>query len=439
MGFPISYERKAMPMKQNIPFFTLVVTLLLVSAIALTGCMHAITTERNDSKPYDPEENPGSSLPGGSGAVENVPEAQLQLRQKFAPYLHEDGTTVTIFSEEQYATLLSVRENDRREPLTGEEILYLISDSISLYFSYDEIRLTNANRDGISPMLSAQSGAARIISPGYRHPGDFATCSDADRAYQGMLCDIYDIIYYRIYMHDAGFETVYHTGQGGEDMIFGNRFCGEYGQISSAVPQEVYQMLAVDGSVSGGVENEEKLCAEYKTMLEWKRLFDADKAIISFDDYPQLRSAVLYTSILTTDGQLTDCTFYMAGPKTDGARLVYPTAELENLRPLLGAAYQVSSEVDPIQPSFSLKYEDGSVVYSPGIALSVAWTGKFSEEDGVLKLDYGDYWYVFEREENGYRYRAEASNPLANCPALEDGVLFAYSINSAVFADSGDR
>lgn len=413
-------------MKQNISFFTIVIALLLVSAIALTGCMHALTTNRDDSKPYDPEGNPGTSLSGGNGGGMDVPETQLQLRQKFAPYLHEDGTAVTIFSEEQYAMLSSVRESDRREPLTGEEILFLISDSISLYFSYDEIRLTNANRDNISPLLSQQSGNARVICPGYRSADDFDTYSEAAQAYNTMLCDIYEIIYYRIYMHDAGFETVYHIFQSGDDIIFGNRFHGEYGQISSAVPQWVYQMLAADGSASGGVENEEKLCAEYETLLEWKRLFTSDVAIISFNDYPQLNSAVLYTDIRNTAGQTIDCTFYMVGPKTDAARQVYPTAELESMKPRQWADYHTSVETNALQPGFRLNYTTGTFALSAGIIFDAVWCGKYKEEGNMLTLYLDDYSYVFYRQEDGYAFDAENSNPAPIGMEVDDGCLFEF-------------
>lgn len=71
--------------------------------------------------------------------------------------------------------------------------------------------------------------------------------------------------------------------------------------------------------------------------------------------------------------------------------------------------------------------------------------GSFNEQDEAA---YADSAYVGKELlehvrnevcEKGYRYRAEESNPLTNCPVLEDGVVFAYSFDSVAFADSSDR
>ena len=318
-------------MKRNVKFFMTVTALLLLSAVILTGCMYAIAADNGATKPYDPEQRqetsdggvtqPGEKNPGNS-IGEDAPIAQTALQTKFNAYLHKDGKTVTIFSEEQYAELKSVRENDNRIPLTQEEILFLVNDSINLYFTYDEIILTNANRDHVIPLLTNQSGNARVIKTGYKGASAYDTYSEAETAYNKMLTDIYEIIYYRIYMHDAGFETVIHHDHSGQDLIFGRRY--DTSPISSSVPVGMYQMLAIDGATFSGIDNEEKLVGEYKTLLEWKRMYEAD-AIIDYEHYPYLNSAVLCTSILNTVRQPMEYKFYIAGPKDDPARQIYPT------------------------------------------------------------------------------------------------------------------
>ena len=40
-------------MKRNTKFFTIVMSLILLSAIILTGCMYAIAADNGGVKPYD--------------------------------------------------------------------------------------------------------------------------------------------------------------------------------------------------------------------------------------------------------------------------------------------------------------------------------------------------------------------------------------------------
>ena len=69
-----------------------------------------------------------------------------KLQQKFSVYQTEaerDGKrTLTLFTREQTERLLAVRENGERTPLSYDEILFLINDSIRLYERCDEIVLT---------------------------------------------------------------------------------------------------------------------------------------------------------------------------------------------------------------------------------------------------------------------------------------------------------
>lgn len=408
-------------MKRNMKFFTIVISLLLLSSIILTGCMYAIAADNGEMKPYDLNGKKENSDSSGGNIVEDAPLAQTALQTKFNAYLHKDGKTVTIFSEEQYAELKSVRENDNRIPLTQEEILFLVNDSINLYFTYDEIILPNANRDSVIPLSTNQSGNARVINPEYRGNNDYATYSEAETAYNKMLSDIYEIIYYRIYMHDAGFETVIHHDHNGQDLIFGRRY--DTSPISSSVPVGMYQMLAIDDATFSGIENEEKLCGEYKILLQWKKMWESD-AIIDYEHYPYLDSAVLCTSILNTVRRPREYKFYIAGPKDDSARQIYPTTELENMMPHREYIYQATSLDASLQPGFSLNYENGRVAMSQSKFTSFAMIGTFDERDGVLKMYFENNSYVFYKHEKGYVYSAENSKPASGGFDFADGLLF---------------
>lgn len=419
-------------MKRNVSFFALVLALILCSSLLLTGGMRAVTDDYGEEQPYSlngTDDTPKGDVPnGGDGViVEDAPIGQQPLMGKFSEYLHEEESTVTVFSEEQYEELKQVREDGNRTPLTYEEILYLIDDSINLYFTYDEIRLYNANADGILPLIlgfsAIQSSSSCIIKPYHGDYTDFALYTEAVARYEKMLKEIYAIIYYRIYMHDAGFEMVHHTYHSGKDNIFGNRYNGNLGMISSAVQMGRYQMLAIDGETFSGIDNEEKLCGEYKTLLEWKRMYEAD-AIIDYEHYPYLNSAVLCTSILNTVRRPMEYKFYIAGPKNDPAQQIYPTAELENMMPHREYIYQATSLDASLQPGFSLNYENGRVAMSQSKFTSFAMIGTFDEHDDVLKMYFENYSYVFYKHEKGYVYSAENSKPASGGFDFVDGLLF---------------
>lgn len=424
-------------MKRNAAFFTTVLFLLLASSLVLTGCMYAIVSDKGATKAYDISSQ--SELSVNHPIIEDAPVAQNEMQKKFGVYLHEeDENTVTLFSEEQYAELKATRENGKRTPLTYDEILFLVNDSISLYFKYDEIRLTNGNRDNITPLLSSQSGNARIISTVYKDLSASAAYSEAEQAYEKMLTDIYEIIYYRIYMHDAGFEAVLHVYHSDKDLIYGLRY--NTSPISSAVPVGSYQMLAIDGATFSGIDNEEKLVGEYKTLLEWKRMYEAD-AIIDYAHYPYLNSAVLCTSILNTVRQPMEYKFYIAGPKDDPAQQIYPTAELTAMKPRQEGIY-ISGNANDADwgPSFSLN-DEGRFSMTLSSYQSFALIGKYDEHDGVLKLypenvEYGmgHYSYVFHYEDGAWVYSRENSVPPEGAYDIADGLTFKLLDINAYYA-----
>ena len=133
-------------MKRNIKFFTIVISLLLLSSIILTGCMYAIAADNGEMKPYDlngQKENSDSS--GGNIVEGDAPLAQDSLQAKFeAMYeISEDGKTITVISEDYLNNYW--RSNYEKEvihSLTTEEVYFIIQDSIRIYEEYDEVVLT---------------------------------------------------------------------------------------------------------------------------------------------------------------------------------------------------------------------------------------------------------------------------------------------------------
>lgn len=132
-------------MKRNVKFFTIVISLLLLSSIILTGCMYAIAADNGEMKPYDLNGQKENSDCSGGNIVEDAPLPQQSLQAKFeAMYeISEDGKTITVISEDYLNNYW--RSNYEKEvihSLTTEEVYFIIQDSIRIYEEYDEVVLT---------------------------------------------------------------------------------------------------------------------------------------------------------------------------------------------------------------------------------------------------------------------------------------------------------
>lgn len=400
-------------MKQKIKFLSVVTTILLVSSLVLTYFMYVIASDQGETKPYDLN----LQNINYENIIENdAPLAQSELQKKFNTYLHKDGKSVTVFSEEQYVQLKDIRVKDERTALTYDEIMYLVNDSINLYFMYDEVRLYNACADRMIPtsLGCVQSSNDCVIYPYHGNYAEYEDYNDAQSVYGKVLEEIYSIIFYRIYMHDAGFETVHHTYHFGDEYIFGERYNAEDGMINSAVPIGHFQMLSIDDATFSGIKNEEKLVGEYKILLEWEDM--SMNAVIDYETCPPLNAPILATRIINTLRAPMEYKFYIVGPKEDNNLQIYPTSELEAMKPHRESLYVSVDTNSGKQPGFSLNYETALVVMGADTTMSFAMTGTFQYSDEVLKMyfDQGDdeYSYVFHKSQNGYVYIAKDSKPM---------------------------
>ncbi len=420
-------------MKEKLNFFTVVVSLLLISSIVLTGCILSITSDTGDTKPYDYTAK-GDDITDGDASpdineleqiVDNAPTSQFFMKKKFHSYLHEDGNKVTVCSQEQYGELQNVRRLSKRNPLTYEEILFLINDSINMYFSYDEISLSYANTDGILPssltFAMIQSTSACIINPYRGDYSEFENYYDAKNTYNRVIQEIYAIIYYRIYLHDSGFAKIYRCS---DDTILGQS------SYATADPEVIYQILAIDSSNEGGLENEEKLINEYEKIVQWEReqstnYIDPDKEL------PKLNSKVLATKTMNDERKPMEFTFVIYD--TDNTvQVVYPPSELENMTPRREIYYESITEFgNSNKPIFSLNREDKTFAMSASSLTSFALVGSFTEYDDVLKLypenagEASTYSYVFHKNGDKYVYIQKDSKSIALSGFVwPDGLVF---------------
>ena len=132
-------------MKRNVKFFTIVISLLLLSSIILTGCMYAIAADNGEMKPYDLNGQKENNDSLGGNIVEDAPLPQQSLQAKFeAMYeISEDGKTITVISQDYLSKYWqSNYEKEVIHSLTTEEVYFIIQDSIRIYEEYDEVVLT---------------------------------------------------------------------------------------------------------------------------------------------------------------------------------------------------------------------------------------------------------------------------------------------------------
>ncbi len=182
------------------------------------------------SRPVEPKKSQTADSIDSSFFEVGAPAAQKKLQQKFSVYQAEtecDGKRIlTLFTREQTEKLLALRENGRRNPLSYDEILFLINDSIRLYERCDEIVLTGASD---LPILREDR---KTGSPDHRIVCDHADLSAlsyeaALRRYQTKLQDIQTVIVYRVYLLDAGMIA---------GTIESGGFSGLYGWYSRFLP-----------------------------------------------------------------------------------------------------------------------------------------------------------------------------------------------------------
>lgn len=174
-------------MKQNIKFYTTVISLLLVSFAILTGSMFAVAFDNAEQKPYDLSRQQ-NTFEGDN------PLSQSTLQSKFNKMyeISEDNTTITVISQDYLNKYWqSNYEKAEIHSLSTEEVFYIIQDSIRIYHEYDKIILP-----GFSSLYSVKEIADRfpfvkeqeISSP------DIASYLDENK----LIRDIHTIILYRL-------------------------------------------------------------------------------------------------------------------------------------------------------------------------------------------------------------------------------------------------
>ncbi len=246
-------------MKSNKRITLIAVSLVLVSAMLLTGCMYALAADVGDEKPYTSNDLDTSFTPP---AIEDAPATQLSMQEKYSAYLHEseDGKSVTVFTASQLEELLSVREAGKRNPLSYDEVLFIINDSARIYSAYDRIVLdpSLASRLDINLYSLTDNGIITTCKP------------DSDYNYSKMVRDIYSIIIYRLYALDSGLTHMYFGSLWNhETMTAEHMFSYEGDGINDRenfFKTKNWFVLSLDGGTEIGAEYNRRLSEEYSAL-----------------------------------------------------------------------------------------------------------------------------------------------------------------------------
>ena len=147
-------------------------------------------SEGDTTTPTEPE-TPGDVTVSDT----DKPVSQEQLAAKFAEYTHvseENGKKiVTLYSAEQIAAINAKRSAGEQMPMSNEEVLYLINDTIKLFEGYDIVRVVD-----ISGTVHTFRGISFYSSDEYYNSFGVVTEQTVDS--YDLEGDVYKAMLYRI-------------------------------------------------------------------------------------------------------------------------------------------------------------------------------------------------------------------------------------------------
>lgn len=308
---------------KNSKIIIIAASLVLAAALALCGCMYLIGDVPDETRGYDPDE---MTLPS---VIEETPSAQSEMQKKFGAYGREEtgerGERIfRLFTEEQIEESLTLRKNSERRSLTYDEILFIINDSIRMYFEYDKIIITDfiCHTHDKTP-TSAIDYDMRLGNNRYRrcevytyeyidlipYHGDYSDKSsyaDALATYRKMIEDIQTIIFERLRIHDTVSDS----------------YC-LLSPLNDNDYTSLYGILLDGGNISDAEKYETVLNNTIKESLTSKELVAAE------DKYPLVRMVEKYDE----DSAKPQISIYYIAVGEESREKLYPTEQLEALHP----------------------------------------------------------------------------------------------------------
>ncbi len=181
---------------------SVVAFILALSSLILVVGMGVATRDGGETKSYEPDSMKYYDLQIGnvnSDIRNDAPSSQSELKKKFSAMMSvdEEAGTVTLITEDYLSSLWE--GNYRQEEihsLTTEEVLYIIQDTVNLYFNggYKKILLP-----GFNSCSSQLEVARRFPSVKEKEYSTFNELNkDNDERYTEEMKNVYEIILHRI-------------------------------------------------------------------------------------------------------------------------------------------------------------------------------------------------------------------------------------------------
>jgi hypothetical protein len=313
---------------KNKKIIIIAASLVLAAALALCGCMYLIGEPNEETQQYDSNDMSGPSV------VEETPTAQSEFQKKFGVF-GKEATGINgekmfyLFTKEQVDESLKMRKEGVRRSLTYDGIIFIINDTIRLYFEYDQIVLTDFTDHTVGEQKSVYhklSSSTESFEPyknlyyesgtnnsytvctekeDYRfitidtYHGDlseFGSYDDAIVQYSTMLMDIERMIAERLRILDTG------------------TLCYCNSDLGRARNTHLYGIL-LDSGVNA---DHSQYVDSFEAYVGERRSNNSDKAIVGIRNYDK---GALYqsTHILCYGNKQTE--------------VLFPTAELEEMEP----------------------------------------------------------------------------------------------------------
>ena len=149
------------------------------------------------TEPPAPEKEPDQTEQPDDIIVSDTskPVSQEQLAAKFAGYTHvseENGKkVVTLYTQDQIAEINARRAAGEQMPMSNDEVLYLINDTIKLFEAYDIVRIVDINGT-----MHAYRGISFYSSEEYYN--SFGVIAQESNDSFDLEGDVYETMLYRV-------------------------------------------------------------------------------------------------------------------------------------------------------------------------------------------------------------------------------------------------
>lgn len=322
---------------KNTKIIIIAASLVLAAALALCGCMYLIGEPPEETKEMTQGE---VTLPP---VIEETPTAQSEMQKKFGAYGREEigdnGECIFhLFTWEQVEESLQMRKDGVRQPLTFDEISFIINDTVRLYFEYDKIvmpdfsdhttgveinlyhsSITQGTWNSLEEMhehllnqLNSYESCESDHKVGYMtirpYHGDFSEYKDYESAivaYNNMLMQIEKIISERLRILDTG--TLFYCKG-----------------ISSAIYNIHMYGILLDGGSNGDY-------AQYTAAFEDRMGFKNSDNNVTSVKTPYLLGNREYRNSSLTGITASSYIYFVSEDGVESK--LFPTAELDAIRP----------------------------------------------------------------------------------------------------------